>query len=76
MTLNNKLEFDLPVWKKVSEPCKDLISKLLEKDPTKRVSLDNALKHKWFHGINIHSQTGFVHNKNASQNFKNKKLGL
>jgi len=37
MTLDNKLEFDLPSWKDVSETCKDLIKGLLDKDPIKRV---------------------------------------
>jgi hypothetical protein len=33
MTLENKLEFDLPVWNQVSDQCKDLIKKLLDKNP-------------------------------------------
>ena len=73
MTLNNKLEFDLPVWKQVSDQCKDLISKLLDKDPQRRISLDNALKHKWFQGLKI-NETGLM--KNSSQQFKTKKLGI
>jgi len=39
MTLENKLEFDLPIWDKVSNTCKDLIEKLLQKNPTKRIDL-------------------------------------
>ena len=53
MTLENKLEFDLPCWDHISEECKDLLMKLLLKDPKKRISLDNALKHKWFNGIDL-----------------------
>ena len=33
MTLEDKLEFDLPCWKNVSDTCKDLIKQLLTKDP-------------------------------------------
>ena len=48
MTIECKLEFDLPVWKKVSNECKDLLEKMLDKDPTKRIDLIDALKHPWF----------------------------
>lgn len=48
MTLENELEFDLHCWESISRECKDLLTKLLLKDPRKRISLDNALKHKWF----------------------------
>ena len=53
MTLENKLEFDLPSWTQVSETCKDLIKALLEKDPAKRIQLDKSLTHKWFENIDI-----------------------
>lgn len=76
MTLENKLEFDLPCWDHISEECKDLLTKLLLKDPKKRISLDNVLKHKWFNGIDLNKQTGLVNNKNASQQFKLKKLNI
>jgi calcium-dependent protein kinase len=35
--------FQQPVWAEISEPCKDFILKLLEKDPTKRLSAAEAL---------------------------------
>jgi calcium-dependent protein kinase len=47
MTLENPLIFDLPCWKKVSDSAKDLITKLLIKDPTKRLTLEGALAHEW-----------------------------
>jgi serine/threonine protein kinase len=40
MTLNNQLEFDLPCWSDHSTLSKDIITKLLEKDPQKRINLD------------------------------------
>ena len=72
MTLENKLEYDLPCWNSISENCRDLITKLLLKDPMHRITLDDVLKHKWFNGIDLNKETGLVQNKNASQNFKNK----
>lgn len=51
MTFESTLEFEMPVWKTTSEHCKDLLKKLLAKDPKKRISLENALKHEWFKDI-------------------------
>ena len=76
MTLEDKLEFDLPCWNAISENCKDLLMKLLAKDPSRRITLEAALKHKWFNGIDLNQKTGIVNNKVASQNFKSKKLNL
>ena len=38
-------------WKMISEDAKDLVTKLLESDPSDRISLDEALKHPWFDQI-------------------------
>jgi len=62
MTLENKLEFDLPCWNSITDSCKDLLTRLLSKDPAKRISLDNALKHKWFSDIDLNQYTGLVVN--------------
>ena len=35
-------------WNKVSQSAKDLISDMLVKDPNKRISAAEALKHEWF----------------------------
>ena len=35
-------------WKGISDSAKDLVTKLLENDPTERITLDEALKHPWF----------------------------
>lgn len=53
MTLENKLEFDLPCWSNISDDCKDIINRLLDKDPKTRITLDKALSHKWFKDLNI-----------------------
>jgi hypothetical protein len=40
MTLHEPLEFDLPIWKKVSNTSKDFISGLLKKNPKERLTLE------------------------------------
>jgi len=56
---NNKLfelikignfDFPSPYWDEISSSAKDLISKLLICDPTKRLTADEALKHDWLSG--------------------------
>jgi len=46
--LKANLEFDEDEWSHISEEAKDLICKLLHKDPKKRIKVDQALKHPWF----------------------------
>lgn len=65
MTLESRLEFDLACWDKVSETCKDLLTRLLIKDPKKRITLDDALDHAWYKDIKI-SDTGVVGGRKAS----------
>jgi serine/threonine protein kinase len=66
MTLENELEFDLPCWDEISDDCKELLTHLLCKDSKKRITLENALNHKWFKGIDLNYKTGIVNNKSAS----------
>ena len=47
-TLNKKLNLTHAKWDRVSQDAKDLIRNLLIKDPNNRISLEDALKHKWF----------------------------
>ena len=48
MTLEDRLIFDLASWDNVTPMAKDLIEKLLKKDPKQRITLDNAMAHPWF----------------------------
>jgi serine/threonine protein kinase len=41
------LKFDNNLWKDVSNDAKDLVTKLLVKDPKKRITADQLLKHPW-----------------------------
>ena len=52
--LNNEINLNTPELKNVSESCKDLINKLLNKDYEKRIKAEEALKHDFFNtGINV-----------------------
>jgi len=44
------LKLDIPELSQVSNTCKDLINKLLEKESEKRIGSDDALLHEWFRG--------------------------
>mmetsp|Transcript_27737 Transcript_27737/g.36092 ORF Transcript_27737/g.36092 Transcript_27737/m.36092 type:complete len:523 (-) Transcript_27737:190-1758(-) len=43
--------FPSPYWDSVSEEAIDLISNLLEADPTKRLTAQQALDHEWMHSV-------------------------
>jgi serine/threonine protein kinase len=45
-----KGEFDLinEPWGQISSEAKDLVTKLLNPNPEKRISLEEALNHPWF----------------------------
>ncbi|KAL3867464.1 hypothetical protein ACJMK2_044666 [Sinanodonta woodiana] len=43
--------FDSPYWDNITENAKDLIRKLLTKDPKKRPTATQALKHPWVRGV-------------------------
>ena len=48
--LKNKkcdIEFPAQYWDKISEKAKDLVQKLLKKNPNERLSAEEALKHPW-----------------------------
>lgn len=42
---------DYPPLRNVSREGRDLLMKLLQKDPKKRISTKQALNHKWFNGL-------------------------
>ena len=46
-TIYDPVPFDHPVWEFVSKDAKDLITRLLEKDPLKRLTLEDCLMHQW-----------------------------
>lgn len=49
-TIYQEISFNHPVWSNVSASGKDLISKLLIKDRTTRIKIDQVLEHPWILG--------------------------
>jgi serine/threonine protein kinase len=43
---------DAEVWGSISSECKDLINKMLIKNPKDRITVPEALKHPWFNKYN------------------------
>ncbi|KAJ0056839.1 hypothetical protein NL108_000612, partial [Boleophthalmus pectinirostris] len=41
-------EFDAPYWDDISDSAKDFIGRLMEKDPSKRYTCEQALRHPWY----------------------------
>jgi len=46
-----EFSFPNPEWKHISREAKHLIAKLLNKDPSKRITAREALQHPWFAGV-------------------------
>lgn len=53
MTLHDSLEFDSPCWLSASSEAKDLIFKLLLKDPNQRMTMQSLFEHEWITQIKL-----------------------
>ena len=62
-----KYDFNAEIWNQTSDVAKDLIKQLLQTNPGKRVTIVNALKHKWFAIPDLTE----LDNRFSNQNFKN-----
>ena len=51
--VNQPLSFDLPVWESISDECKSLIKRMLEKDQDRRMTIEEVLAHPWVNNVNI-----------------------
>ncbi|XP_056131839.1 calcium/calmodulin-dependent protein kinase type 1D [Lampris incognitus] len=65
-------EFDAPYWDDISDSAKDFISRLMEKDPVKRYTCEQALRHPWIAGDtalckNIHESVSRQIRKNFAK---------
>ncbi|XP_064156095.1 calcium/calmodulin-dependent protein kinase IGb isoform X1 [Anguilla rostrata] len=49
-------EFDSPFWDDISESAKDFIRNMLEKNPKKRYTCEQAIRHPWIIGETARSQ--------------------
>jgi len=54
--LNAKLTFNNPRWNKISDPAKDLLKGLLEKNPSERIDFQSAEAHEWFANLDLRQQ--------------------
>ena len=65
---NQPLDLNIEELKNVSNECKDLISKLLERDVNKRIKAKNALEHSFFKsGIKMKKIIGGMENKQTEK---------
>eukprot|EP00299_Pterocystis_sp_00344_P006014 c17769_g1_i1.p1 GENE.c17769_g1_i1~~c17769_g1_i1.p1 ORF type:complete len:498 (-),score=100.37 c17769_g1_i1:53-1546(-) len=55
-----KYSFVRPYWDVISKEAKDLIKHLLELDPEKRYTAQQALEHPWFQGVVVDGVVGSV----------------
>ena len=51
MTCHDDVEFDRQIWNKYSVGSRDLISRLLIRDPTRRITLSKVIEHRWFTSV-------------------------
>ncbi|XP_066561130.1 calcium/calmodulin-dependent protein kinase type 1D isoform X2 [Amia ocellicauda] len=70
--LKAEYEFDAPYWDDISDSAKDFISSLMEKDPNKRYTCEQALRHPWIAGDtalckNIHESVSRQIRKNFAK---------
>ncbi|XP_069592528.1 calcium/calmodulin-dependent protein kinase type 1 isoform X3 [Ranitomeya imitator] len=70
--LKAEYEFDSPYWDDISDSAKDFIQHLMEKDPNKRITCDQALQHPWIAGDtaldkNIHESVSEQIRKNFAK---------
>uniref|UniRef100_A0A8C6UCU3 Calcium/calmodulin-dependent protein kinase 1Da n=1 Tax=Neogobius melanostomus TaxID=47308 RepID=A0A8C6UCU3_9GOBI len=70
--LKADFEFDAPYWDDISDSAKNFISRLMEKDPAKRYTCEQALRHPWIAGDtalckNIHESVSRQMRKNFAK---------
>ncbi|KAK7117338.1 hypothetical protein R3I94_022789 [Phoxinus phoxinus] len=70
--LRAEYEFDSPYWDDISDSAKDFISNLMQKDPERRLTCDEALLHPWIAGDtalckNIHESVSRQMKKNFAK---------
>lgn len=51
--LRAEVSFEKPVWKGVSDMAKDLIRRLIVRDPAQRLTAEEALQHPWIVNVRV-----------------------
>ena len=54
--LSGKFEFDIELFNDISEEAKDLITKCLKYDVSRRITVEEAINHKFFYNLNYSSK--------------------
>ncbi|XP_040823719.1 calcium/calmodulin-dependent protein kinase type 1D isoform X5 [Ochotona curzoniae] len=67
--LKAEYEFDSPYWDDISDSAKDFIRNLMEKDPNKRYTCEQAARHPWIAGDTALSKN--IHESVSAQIRKN-----
>ena len=49
--IETPIDFEEPHWSEISESAKDLIMKMLTKDPNLRPTAPECLNHEWFNEV-------------------------
>lgn len=57
---DGRYSFDAPVWDEVGDSAKDLITHLMDTDPTSRFTASQALRHEFFHCADLLTSTTTV----------------
>ena len=61
-------EFDKEYWGHISEEAKELILRLLDKEPTTRLTMKEALNHSWITSTNVGAE--LIQNYHCKKTFK------
>lgn len=56
--LKLRLDFNSHTFSKVGKSAKDLLSKMLERNPEKRITMEQALNHEWIKTLTINHDAG------------------
>lgn len=56
--LTDKVDYNMPWWEGLSDEAKDFVHTLLDRDPAKRPSAKEALKHPWLQGNSSERSVG------------------
>lgn len=69
--LKEEFDFKSEEWQDISNEAMELISKMLVKDPSKRISAQDAINHTWFKLTEDTSASNKINNQNLKQHFSN-----
>ena len=66
ITIKNEISFEHEVWDPVSNEAKDLLLKLLDKNPKTRIKINQVLEHPWIIGADKDIKDLRINSKKSS----------